>query len=183
MWCSSAGIIKTKKPKKREGRRRGDYAAIPCRYTIKKQIELLDAWRQDGKLLSPMPSKMVMNHGLVPYQTTKIELVKPASLVCGQALLVAVSGMPLSELGVPRIVPSTTNPSQNAFSFSELNLMLEKSIIGKALKLIKPMCELEHAFDVFSLKSGVYSIHCEYVPENDGDDSVLGYGEDAVGLR
>ena len=156
-------------------------------------VSALGSWAAQRKRLEVLREKQVVKAvrkralrltlGLVEYLTDVCSLVKPGSLVCGQAALVAATGLQLRELGI-RPLPITSTPGANILSMSGLNNQLESSdAAGRAFVLRQPLQPVGDAHEVFGRRTGIFMLLAYHAPDDEHAREPMPYGTEVLGCR
>ena len=149
-------------------------------------MSLVAAWQEDGKLLRNQSTKPRLTFGphgpctLLEWSTNEFRLVEEHSLLCYQALMVAVTTFELATAGIRIVrVPDTLHLSANfplaGASFTEINHMFDMSTgCGSAFYLGRPLLKIENVLDVFTRSFGTFAIHSWHYHDLDIDHEEAG---------
>ena len=133
----------------------------------------MHSWQSDGKLLhdertKPRLSKKRVSHatvGHIEWSTNSFCLVPAKSLLCYQALMVAIMACDLASAGVPKVVPPeklrlTKDIELKGACFAEINHFFDMaSGSGSAFFLAPPLVRIVDVLDVFRRTFGFFAIH------------------------
>ena len=114
----------------------------------------------------------------VEWATDSFELVTEArSLVCHQAVLVALTASPLTVLGIEPIAPPKNATTLSGVTFHELNIALQISTgLGSAVQIRRPSERLSNVLDVFRRPYGGFVIYCLHYHESDIENHLMSEG-------
>ena len=145
--------------------------------TIDEQIDELDKYRQEGRLLVDTKTKPrergsgTTGGRIIEWGTNTFVLVEAKSFLCYQAAIIAALSATLTEIGVQAIpIPEDPKHPDQGASFAQLNQQLATSEgVGQAFTLGKVLRRMETVLDVFAQSFGIYVIHCFHFNDEDID--------------
>ena len=153
-----------------------------------EQVSLVRSWEAEGKLLhdertKPRLSKAGLSHtagGHIEWSTNHVCLVPEKSLLCYQALMVAIMTCDLASAGVPTVAPPEKlrlkkDIELQGACFAEINHFFDMaSGSGSAFFLAPPLVRIVDVLDVFRRTFGFFAIHVWHYHEEDIEHAEAG---------